>query len=155
MTRFASGSMIALVAALGACTRPVDIPPPAARAALLSADRAFNQATAERRMDGWVAFFAENGSMFRPGGLATGPAAIRERMGATFADTSFTLTWDPTQADASGDLGYTVGRYESRRRDEQGKVLSGRGSYLTVWKRQADGTWKIVFDIGNPDGPMQ
>ena len=139
------------VALLLSCRPSID--PAAGRAALMDADRAFAAATAQDRVEGWVRYFAPDGSMFRPGGLATGPAAVRERMTPAFADTSFTLSWEPTQAQiaASGDLGYTIGRYQSRRRGPTGEVRTATGSYLTVWRKQPDGTWKVVADIGTPD----
>ena len=33
------------------------------------------------------------------------------------------------------------------------KVLSGKGKYVEVYMKQADGSWKDVADIGNADGP--
>ncbi len=128
-----------------------------ARAVLMDADRAFAQATARDRVEGWVAAFAGDGAMFRQGGVVTGHGAIRELMAPHFADTSYSLAWEPTAAEvaASGDLGYTVGRSENRRRDVKGRVLIGHGSYLTVWKRQPDGSWKVAIDIGSSDGPPQ
>lgn len=142
-----------VLAALGACARSEDVA--ATRAALLDADRAFNRATAERRTDGWVDFFAEDGAMIWPARTFTGKIAIRERMAQLFADTSFALTWEPTGADVgrAGDLGYTVGSSESRYRDARGTSVTRTGRYLTVWKKQADGSWKVVVDIGVQDPP--
>lgn len=153
MSRSDVGGLLMLIAGLTACARPAD--PAAARAALLDADRAFNDATRARRAAGWVDFFADDGAMIRPAGTIAGKAAIREAMTQTFADTSFTLTWEPLAADvgAAGDLGYTIGRSEARFRDAHGAPVSRTGRYLTVWKRQADGSWKVVQDIGVSDVP--
>ena len=125
--------------------------PDTARKALADADRAFNRATAERRADGWTEFFAEDGAMIRSTGTVTGKAAIHDVMAKTFADTSFTLTWDPDKGDVAGDIGYTDGHFEVRFRDDKGNPVSRTGRYLTVWKKQADGTWKVVRDIGVQD----
>ncbi|HEU5261499.1 MAG TPA: DUF4440 domain-containing protein [Gemmatimonadales bacterium] len=140
-----------LVVLLAGCARPADVA--AGRGALFGADRAFSRATAERRVDGWVEFFAADGAMIRAAGTVTGTAAIREQMAKTFADTSFTLSWQPQEADvgAAGDLGYTVGRYEARFRDEKSQSVVRSGRYLTVWRKQADGSWKVVQDIGVQD----
>jgi ketosteroid isomerase-like protein len=54
---------------------------------------------------------------------------------------------------AASDLGYTRGRYLSQRRLDDGRVVSSRGTYTTIWKRQDDRSWKVVLDIGTPDGP--
>ncbi len=91
--------------------------------------------------------------MIRSAGTITGRAAIREDMAKAFADTAFTLTWEPLQSDASGDLGYTNGTYEARFRDAKGNAMTRTGRYLTIWKKQADGSWKVVRDIGVQDAP--
>jgi len=119
---------------------------------IMEADRAFGAATAEAGADGWVSYFAENGIQFRNGGIVSGHASIRELMAPAFADSTFSLTWDPVLAEVSksGDLGYTVGRYESRRIGPSGEPVVVNGSYVTIWRREADGAWKVALDIGNP-----
>jgi ketosteroid isomerase-like protein len=76
-------------------------------------------------------------------------------MTPAFADTSWRLSWEPQMAfvSASADLGYTLGTYRSARRDSSGLERSGTGKYVTIWRKQADGGWKVVFDGGNPDTP--
>lgn len=122
------------------------------RIALENADRAFNQATAQRRAAGWMEFMAPDGAIIRPAGTLTG-AAVQEAITKMFADTSFTLTWEPVQADVggSGDLGYTVGRWTARFRTDKGAPATSTGRYLTIWKQQADRSWKVVQDIGVQD----
>jgi len=118
----------------------------------MSADRAFAQATKERGVDGWVSFFADSGVMVAPGHNIVGRAAIRELMAAELGDTTHLLTWHPTGAEASssGDLGYTVGRWERTARIKD-STATLRGTYVTVWRKQGDGTWKVVLDVGNAD----
>jgi ketosteroid isomerase-like protein len=125
------------------------------RSALQDADRAFNHATAQRRAEGWMQFMAPDGALIRPTGTLTGPA-VREAVTKMFADTAFTLTWEPVQADvgASGDLGYTIGHWEAHYRTDKGAPASSTGRYLTIWKQQPDRSWKVVQDIGVTDpGP--
>jgi ketosteroid isomerase-like protein len=119
---------------------------------IMEADRAFGAATAESGVEGWVSYFAENGIQFRNGSIVSGHASIHELMAPAFADSTYSLTWDPVLAEASesGDLGYTVGRYESRRIGADGEPVVSAGSYVTVWRRGSDGTWKVALDIGNP-----
>ncbi len=38
--------------------------------------------------------------------------------------------------------------------DPSGKMISDKGKYVTVWKKQADGSWKVMLDIFNTDLPM-
>ena len=118
--------------------------------------RAFNQATAERGAAGWVSFFAPNGSMISAGvGEVQGAEAIQATMEGAFADASYRLTWEPSRAEvsASGDLGYTVGRYTSVRVGNLGQEVRSSGLYVSIWRRQEDGSWKVEMDLGNPTSP--
>lgn len=58
------------------------------------------------------------------------------------------LTWTPDFVDvsSSGDLGYTYGKYTYTHKDSTGKVIESKGAFHTVWKKQADGNWKFVWD---------
>jgi len=137
-------------AACGDGPEPAD--PQELRSTLMEADRAFNQATQERGVEGWVSFFAEDGALIGEGvGEIRGTEAIREAV-AYLSDPAVSLTWEPIRADvaASGDLGYTVGRYTSRTEGEDGLVTVGQGLYVSIWRLQADGRWKVVMDLGNP-----
>jgi ketosteroid isomerase-like protein len=122
------------------------------RATLMETDRAFNRATAARGIDGWVEFAAEDAA-FMPDGVdfVRGKEAIRKFYSQMFSRKGFALTWEPIEAfvAASGDLGYTLGRWKSRSINPEGKTVTGQGKYLTIWKKQKDGSWKAVVDVGN------
>lgn len=61
------------------------------------------------------------------------------------------LKWEPLSAEvaASGDLGYTHGRYELILKDSAEVSKNVYGYYITVWKKQPDGSWRFVLDAGN------
>ena len=122
-------------------------------AELIEADRRFAASVQRSGLAGWITGFAPSGRMIAGGQSHVGPEGIRRAMLPVFADTSFTISWDPNYAEvaASGDMGYTVGRYEQRYRVD-GETVVDSGTYLTVWRRQDDGGWKVKADIGNPDG---
>lgn len=122
---------------------------------LMEADRAFNRATAERGADGWVAFFADDGAMIAQGvGEIRGQPAIRAAM-VPYFESGARLTWEPLRADASADgtLGYTVGEYRSERAGPDGEPSISRGLYVSLWRKQPDGAWRVVMDLGNPVDP--
>ena len=99
-----------------------------------------------------MSYFADDATAFPAGKpLIHGKAALREFYSAMFSTPEFTLEWRPVKADmaASADLGYTIGTSESRYRDKNGKIVTQPGKYLTVWKKQADGSWKVAADLGN------
>ena len=125
-----------------------------ARAEMMAADSAFDAAVATGGIEAWISFFDDSGAMVpNRVPIARGHDAIRALMGPELADTSFHLRWRPVFAEAarSGDLGYTIGRYEARGIGPDGKPVVTRGKYVTTWKRQPDGGWKAVVDIGNLD----
>lgn len=49
----------------------------------------------------------------------------------------------------SGDLAWEHGIYEFATSDKTGKTATENGTYVTVWKKQRDGAWKVVGDIHN------
>jgi ketosteroid isomerase-like protein len=131
-------------------------PPAANRDALLAADRAFDAATAEKKLDGFSSFLADNASTLRADRpVLQGKAAVQQEWKALLENKSISLRWQPISAEIakSGDLGYTVGSYTIARTDEKGSAVVGAGKYLTVWRLQKDKSWKVEFDTGVPDTP--
>ncbi len=123
----------------------------------MQADRDFAKATTDRGLDGWMEYMAINAVLLRDEPLV-GVDNIRLGMNKSFQTPGFKLTWDPTKAEfvgSGGDLGYTIGRYEVKFTGNDGKPQSDHGTYLTTWKKQKDGSWKVVSDIGTPDPKPQ
>ena len=54
----------------------------------------------------------------------------------------------------SGDLAYSTGTYQMSAPDDSGKSITDHGKYVAVWKKQADGNWKVAVDIWNTDLPL-
>lgn len=81
-----------------------------------------------------------------------GDAAIR----AYLSQKGASMTWEPTKADIaeSGELGYTYGSYELRD-NPTAAVAIEKGYYVRVWKREADGKWKVALDVTHPLPPEQ
>jgi ketosteroid isomerase-like protein len=65
-------------------------------------------------------------------------------------DSSFILTWVPRAAEisSSGEMGYTYGIWTSYPKKWLSDSVS-QGTYITIWKKQANGSWKFVLDTGN------
>ena len=148
---------VAFAAVIGAgsvaCAAPApDDVPTVDASELMEADRAFNRAVSEGGSAAWANWFAEDGAIVQEVvGEIRGRAAIAEAV--AFLDLSgVSLTWDPIRADVaqSGDLGWTTGSYVSVSPAEDGTERRGTGTYVSIWRRQADGMWKVVMDLGNP-----
>jgi ketosteroid isomerase-like protein len=150
--RMSGLTALSLLLTVASCQARPDLD--AARQSLLEADRKFARSVAEHRLEAWVEAFDTTGIQMRPNTPFTpGHDEIRRQMTPAFADTTWHLSWEPSLAfvSASADLGYTLGTYRSVRRDSAGEERSGTGKYVTIWRKQADGAWKVVFDGGNPD----
>jgi len=145
-----SRMIVLLAAALMACGQAPDLG--RERAALLAADRAFDSLVAARGLDAWVETFADSGRQVDGRGeFVVGHAAIREEMRGLLGDSTRTLRWSPDYSEVAqdGSLGYTMGRWTLARRGPGTPEELSRGRYLTVWRKQPDGRWKAVADIGN------
>ena len=70
---------------------------------------------------------------------------------ANWSPKSFQLSWTPTDAlmGPSGDMGYTWGHYEGHSKDANGNPITITGRYMTVWRKEPSGVWKVVMDAGN------
>ena len=68
----------------------------------------------------------------------------------------YTLAWEPLKAEVSGQLGYTFGGYTLVTKTDDGlRDTTHYGTYISIWKQKNDGTWRYVFDTGNPTpGPV-
>jgi ketosteroid isomerase-like protein len=111
----------------------------------------FMKAAGERGSAGYMSYYADDAVEVPNGGpIIQGKVNIAKGMG--FLDQKDNhLTWTPVGADisASGDLGYTYGTYEFRSKDKDGKPVVDHGKYTSIWKKQRDGSWKVVLDMGN------
>ena len=119
---------------------------------IVKSDAAFAQSVAEKDRTKFLSFIAE-GTTFN-GGAANelhGRDAVMKAWGDFFAPDGPTLSWTPTKGEVigAGDVGYTTGRSVFRQRDASGKVTERRGQYVTIWRKQPDGSWKVVFDTGS------
>lgn len=110
--------------------------------ALEDADLAFAKDVGARGIDAWVAAFDVQGGMMTKAGRVEGADAIRETMKDLLASTK--IAWAPIRSAARGDIGYTVGKARFT-----GPEASWNSTYVTIWKKQPDGSsWKVLFDTG-------
>lgn len=126
----------------------------AALDAIVATEHAFARMAAEKGVrEAFLEYLAEDSILFRPD-----PLPGREATRAQPA-TPALLTWYPVYADVSlaGDLGYDTGPWELRPQGKDDpKVLYG--TFMSIWKKQANGTYRAVIDFGvrhdKPQGPI-
>ena len=120
-----------------------------AEEAMLKADRDFNQAMADRDLKRFLSFVAEDATF----NTDRGREAVGKAWAPFFAADGPRISWAPTKSEAlvAGDIGYTVGTWERRTKAADGTMKTTKGQYLTVWKKQKDGSWKAIHDMWNTD----
>jgi ketosteroid isomerase-like protein len=127
-------------------------------AQILKADADFAQSVAERSRERFLSFIADV-TTFNGGTPAElhGREAVMKEWADFFDPNGPALWWIPTRGEVvgAGDLGYTTGRSVLRVKGTDGAVTERSGEYLTVWRRQRDGAWKVIFDTGSTLPPTR
>src|SRR5215510_7637045 len=116
---------------------------------MVKTEQAFSKMAEEKNTrDAFMAFIADDGLLFRPGAV-NGKKWMLEHPAPPPTDKRPLLAWQPAYAGmaASGDMGFTTGPWEAKA-DIKDEKPQGYGHFVTVWKKQADGTWKFVIDLG-------
>ena len=156
-SRLRQGSVwLALVASTGvaACEPKIDLE--AERAALLHTDESWAAAAEAGDLERVFSVWTEDAVIFPPVGEAVrGAEAIRAFVSAARAQEGFSLTWRPTGAEVSSaaDVGYTYGSWRRTAPGPDGASATTVGDYLSIWRKQADGSWKCSIEISNLSAP--
>ena len=149
--RYVSLALVGLVLACSQASQPPAQPqadnPAAVEAMIRGNDSAFAKAAAAKNADQIAAFYADSAVLLGPGApIANGKAAIRAAWAAFAGLPGFALTFGPDKVDVSGDRAFEVGHYELTANDKSGKPQTTKAKYVTVWGKQADGSWKLLVD---------
>jgi uncharacterized protein (TIGR02246 family) len=100
-----------------------------------------------------AAIFAEDGVQLAGNGkIIKGRKQIAElqKAGMSGADPGVKVTVTTTQMWLDGDTAYETGKYKYEYTDK-GKPGKDEGRYVTIWKHQKDGSWKLSMDMGVPE----
>ena len=133
--------LIAFLAAI--VTGRAETPAEAIRA-MVEAERKFYQTAQEKgTRAAFLEFLADDGIVFRPGPV-NGKEVWSKR-----SETGLDLVWEPNFAAIaqSGDFGYDSGPSKWRANKTE-KKFTGFGHFVSIWKKQKDGSWKVALDCG-------
>lgn len=122
---------------------------------MMAADKAFSDmSVAKGPHASFLAYMADDVRLYDG---ATPPiigkAAVADYYAKNPQSPDDRLEWTPLEADASPDgvLGFTRGTWIYTGKNADGSAAKATGYYVTEWKRQADGQYKFVLDIGGSD----
>ena len=124
--------------------------------ALRDLDAQWSKDAGAKDLDKTVSYYAEGAIVMPPNAAsATTKEAIRSAWKEMLTTPGAAISWKTTKVEVakSGDLAYVSGTYEETKTDASGKPVQDRGKYVEIFKKQADGTWKVVADIWNSDLP--
>jgi ketosteroid isomerase-like protein len=147
-------ALVALLALASSLARAQVSELESAKRAIRIADLELAKAVADRSLQTFVSLLDEDAIFFGKG-VARGKNAVSKAWLPFFTDRTLFLKWYPTQVEisSSGDLGYSIGEYERIGKDASGSPATVNGNYVSIWRKQPDGRWKIVLDIGTPGTP--
>ena len=150
----------ALALLLFGCAQAPPPAPPDTRAADEKAIRDMETAWvaefAAKDIDKIVAHYADDGTLLLSNApTMSGKDAIRAGMKMAIDDPNFALDLKTVKVYVSrDDLAYSQGTYSYKGTDSKTKkVIAETGRYVEVYKKQADGSWKVVEDINSPEAP--
>ncbi|MEJ2239239.1 MAG: DUF4440 domain-containing protein [Gemmatimonadales bacterium] len=142
-----------LLSSAPACAQEADLTPQ--QVAVLRADSAMRHAYArsDKPLDVLMEYFVDDAHVLAPGvQLASGKQEVRAIFAGLHALPDFSLIWTPSSVEADKQLAYTIGTYHLEFGGQDGQRTEVDGKYLTVWRKQRDGSWRIAADTFNENG---
>lgn len=129
-----------LLSPTGLAQEPVQSP----RDQVIAAERGFAKTMADRDHTAFATFVAEDAVFFGNDNVLRGRAAVAEGWKRFFTAASAPFSWDPEEVEV---VGGTLALSSGPVRDPAGNRV---GTFNSVWRREPDGKWRVVFDKGCP-----
>lgn len=143
--------ILILLVVIASCTTQTDIEQEKEK--LLQTDIAFSNRSVEvGNHQAFLEYASADVVLLKPNSYPIIGKPALKQMYLELSDSNYRLTWKPSfgKLSKSGDLGYTFGLYllEITKGEQKGQVQ--RGTYCTIWGKNAKGKWRFVLDTGNP-----
>jgi len=115
------------------------------RAEVFAAERAFARSMADRDFAAFGRYVADDSVFFSGSTALRGRDAVLAAWKPFFEGAAAPFSWEPDQVEvlASGELALSTGLVKN-----PGGAVTAR--FNSIWQRQADGRWLVVFDKGGP-----
>ena len=148
------GLIVTTAIIISSCSRQTKVDTKSEEEKLMKLSRDWSDLIKTRDIDTIMFHWAENAVMMAPGfPPLKGKAAIREYVEGGMKVPGFTIRWEPLEAFVSenGDMAYMIERNEIIVNDSLGNPIPSYNKTVTIWRKQADGSWKNVIDMWNAD----
>ncbi len=140
---------------LAGCSSTPQVNVAAEEKAIRATEADFAKTAAAKDLEKTLSFYAEDAAMLDQNEpIAAGKTAIRAAWTKMLALPDLILDWsvDKVEIAKSGDLAYDYGHYTMSYAEGAAKrKVEDRGKYTTIWRKQADGSWKAILDMSNTD----
>jgi len=147
----AVSALVAVAVSVVACQAP-----PASglseadKTALRQNDETFATSANAKNFAAAAALYMDDASLLLPNAPAVqGRQQIQKWMSDNPPLSDFKI--EPVDIDGRGDLAYVRGNYALTMTPPSGAAVHDRGKFIEIWRKQADGSWKIRWDIFNSD----
>jgi ketosteroid isomerase-like protein len=120
---------------------------------LMQASREWSKDASARDIEKILSYWADDAIVISAGEPEmVGKGAIRGMVEEGFKDPNFNISWEPQSVEISksGDMGYLLEDAIITMKDSTGNSMSQHFKSVTIWKKQADGSWKNVVDVMSP-----
>lgn len=111
---------------------------------------AFSQSVENKDIEAFRSFIDAD-ARFVGNSARRGPDEVTAAWQTFFTDDGPAIKWRPKFVEVlnEGDLALTRGPYRMRSKDSEGAMVERWGTFNSVWRKHADGEWRVVFDAGN------
>jgi len=146
--RRAAATFLALATVLTPPFSPAAAAAPQAStiATIAKVSEAWVQDLRTKQLEPILKFYASDAVFLQPNGdRITGAVALRTLFQNIMATFNSDLTLRSQNIETSGDLAYDSGEFqETLTTIATGAKITSKGSYIMIFKRQPDGSWKII-----------
>jgi ketosteroid isomerase-like protein len=138
--RAATAAMLLVISAFTMAAPTADL-----QKEVADAERAFAKTMADRDHAAFASFLSSDAIFFSRVKVLHGKEEVAAAWKRFYDGAAAPFSWEPDQVEvlASGDLALSTGPV----RDAQGKQV---GRFNSIWRREASGKWRVVFDKGDP-----
>jgi ketosteroid isomerase-like protein len=123
---------------------------------LRNADASIQHTITQKNIDSLISFYAEDAFLLPTAEpIVKGKAAIKKEWQHIFQIPDFNnkSTLNKIEISEDGGMAYTMGSYLATMQGEDGNPVQEPGKWVTIWKKQPNGRWRIIVDTYNTDVP--
>jgi len=121
---------------------------------VMQLSREWVRVASTRDVDKTVSYWADDAFLMSAGQPPLkGKQAIRQMVEESYKIPGFRISWQPQSVEVSqsGDMAYMIENSQVSFTDSMGKPITLNNKAVSIWRKQADGSWKNVVDISTPD----